>query len=110
MAANLAGNHESGYMATILRNEGDIYSVRYDKAPLAEVANSERTFPTNWISESGYDVTDGFVDYLKPLLGEGMVTLPMIDGRQRMTQLQSLYADQILPAYIPQADRQEAPK
>ncbi|MGY8768724.1 MAG: diphosphate--fructose-6-phosphate 1-phosphotransferase [Pirellulales bacterium] len=110
MAAKLAGNHESGYMATILRNEGDIYSVRYDKAPLAEVANSERTFPANWITESGYDVTDGFVDYLKPLLGEGMVTLPMIDGRHRMTQLQSLYAEQKLPAYIPQADRQEAPK
>ena len=29
-------------MATILREPGPIYNVRYDKVPLAEVANSER--------------------------------------------------------------------
>ena len=45
MAALLAARGESGYMATILREPGPIYSVRYDKVPLAEVANSERTFP-----------------------------------------------------------------
>ena len=44
-AAELAAAGESGYMATILREPGPIYSVRYDKVPLAEVANSERTFP-----------------------------------------------------------------
>ena len=37
-------------MSTILRNPGPIYSVRYDKVPLAEVANSERTFPAKWIA------------------------------------------------------------
>ena len=105
MACQLAADGESGYMATILRNKGDIYSVRYSKAPLAEVANSERTFPANWITESGNDVTDEFVKYAQPLVGEGMVSLPMIGGRQRLTRLQPLYADQTLPAYVPQADR-----
>jgi len=109
MAAQLATTGQSGYMATILRNEGEVYSVRYDKAPLKDVANSERTFPKAWISESGYDVTDEFVKYAKPLIGEGMVSLPMIDGRQRMTRLQKLFADQKLDSYVPQADRQEAP-
>ena len=33
-AAELAAGQESGYMATILRNEGPDYSVRYDKVPL----------------------------------------------------------------------------
>jgi ATP-dependent phosphofructokinase / diphosphate-dependent phosphofructokinase len=104
-AARLAGADESGYMATILRNEGDIYSVRYDKVPLAEVANSERTFPKAWIADNGCDVTDDFVRYAKPLVGEGMVSLPMISGRQRMTRLEPNYPDQKFASYIPQADR-----
>ena len=29
----------------------------------------------------------------------------MIDGRQRMTRFEPLYADQKLEAYVPQADR-----
>ncbi|MBN02516.1 MAG: 6-phosphofructokinase [Planctomycetaceae bacterium] len=105
MAARLAANGDSGYMSTILRNDGPVYSVRFDKVPLPEVANSERTFPASWITSSGNDVTDDFVRYAKPLVGEGMVSLPMIDGRQRMTRFEPLYADQKLEAYVPQADR-----
>ena len=105
MAAQLAANGDSGHMSTILRNEGDVYSVRYDKVPLELVANSERTFPAEWITDNGYDVTDEFIRYVKPLVGEGMVSLPMIDGRQRMTQLKPLYTDQKLPSYELQAYR-----
>ena len=105
MAALLAARGERGYMATILRHAGPMYSVRYDKVPLAEVANSERTFPADWISENGIDVTDDFVRYAQPLVGEGMVSLPMIDGRQRMTRLEPLFAEQKLPTYVPEADR-----
>jgi 6-phosphofructokinase 1 len=104
-AALLAAAGESGYMSTILRNPGAIYSVRYDKAPLAEVANSERTFPQPWISPAGNDVTDAFVAYAKPLVGEDMVTLPMIDGRQRLARLKPIFAEQRLGKYVPQADR-----
>ena len=105
MCAVLAATHQSGYMSTILRNDGPIYSVRYDKVPLADVANSERKFPSHWIAPSGYDVTDDFIRYAMPLVGEDMVSLPMIGGRQRMTRFQPLYASQKLPAYLPQADR-----
>jgi len=104
-AALLAAGGESGYMSTILRNPGDIYSVRYDKVPLPEVANSERTFPSEWISENGTDVTDEFVRYARPLIGDEMVTLPLIDGRLRMTRFEPIFADKKLPAYVPQADR-----
>jgi 6-phosphofructokinase 1 len=104
-AVQLAANNETGYMATILRNPGPAYSVRYDKAPLAEVANSERKFPQAWISENGTDVTDDFVRYATPLVGEGMLSLPMLDGRQRLTRLEPIYAEQKLAAYVPQADR-----
>jgi 6-phosphofructokinase 1 len=104
-AAELAATGQSGFMATILRNPGPLYSVRYDKVPLAQVANSERTFPAAWIAPSGYDVTDEFIRYAKPLVGGEMVSLPLIDGRQRMTRFKPIYAEAKLPAYVPQADR-----
>jgi 6-phosphofructokinase 1 len=82
-----------------------VYSVRYDKAPLAEVANSERKFPKQWITPNGCDVSDDFVRYARPLVGEEMVSLPLVGGRARMTRFAPIYADQKLPKYVPQADR-----
>jgi len=105
-AALLAARGESGYMATILREPGPIYNVRYDKVPLPEVAMSERTFPSQWIAPGGYDVTDDFVRYARPLIGDDMVSLPMVDGRQRMTRFEPIYADRKLAEYVPQADRE----
>jgi 6-phosphofructokinase 1 len=105
MAALLAADRQSGYMATILREPGDIYGVYYDKVPLQDVAGSERSFPAAWISDDGTDVTDDFIQYAQPLVGEDMLTLPLISGRQRLARLQPIYADQRLPKYVPQADR-----
>ena len=104
-AAELAASGESGYMATILRNQGPDYSVRYDKVPLTEVANSERTFPAEWITENGMDVTDEFVRYARPLVGEQMLQLPLVDGRQRLAQFEPIYATPELPEYVLQAER-----
>ncbi len=104
-AVELAATGQSGFMATILRDAGPIYSVRYDKVPLAEVANSERNFPKQWIAPSGCDVTDDFVRYAKPLVGNDMISLPVIDGRQRMTRFAPIYAGQKLAKYTLQADR-----
>lgn len=104
-AVNLVASGTNGMMSTILRNQGEVYSVRYDAVPLEKVALSERTFPTSWISASGNDVTDEFLAYVRPLIGEEMLTLPMIDGRQRMTRFSPIFADKKLADYIPQADR-----
>jgi ATP-dependent phosphofructokinase / diphosphate-dependent phosphofructokinase len=103
----LAARGESGNMSTILRNPGPIYSVRYDKVPLEDVANSERTFPKKWITSSGNDVTDEFVRYARPLVGEDMLTMPLVDGRFRMTKFQKIHAKQKLSAYVPEADRKK---
>jgi len=104
-ALELAATGQGGYMSTILREPGSIYNVRYDKVPLVEVANSERTFPQEWIAENGRDVSDDFVKYAKPLVGEEMVTLPIIDGRHRLTRFAPIFAEKKLAAYLPQADR-----
>ena len=106
-AALLAVSNESGSMATILRRPGPVYSVYYDQVPLEAVANSERQFPAEWIDQSGFDVTDEFVRYARPLVGDEMLTLPMIDGRQRLARLEPIYATQKLSSYVPQAARKE---
>jgi 6-phosphofructokinase 1 len=106
-AAQLAAAGESGYMATILRDPGPVYSVRYDKVPLPEVANSERTFPQAWIAGSGSDVTDEFISYARPLVGDEMVSLPMIDGRQRLARFEPVFAEKKLAKYVPEGDRGE---
>ena len=107
MAALLAARGEGGFMSTILRDPGPIYRVRYDKVPLEQVAASERNFPKHWIAPGGFDVTDEFVRYVRPLVGDDMLCLPMIDGRQRLARLKPIYADQKLPKYVPQADRKK---
>ncbi len=107
-AALLAAAGEHGYMSTILRNDWDNYQVRYDKVPLAEVAEKDRHFPAEWISKCGTDVTDDFLKYARPLIGDNWVSVPMIDGRLRMAKLNTgkeMFATQKLPAYVPQADR-----
>ncbi|MDR0520458.1 MAG: diphosphate--fructose-6-phosphate 1-phosphotransferase [Planctomycetaceae bacterium] len=104
-AMELAATGQGGFMSAILREPGLIYNVRYDKVPLELVANSERTFPVSWILPGGCDVSDEFIRYAKPLVGEDMLSLPMIGGRQRLTQFKPVYAEKKLPAYIPEADR-----
>ncbi|MDZ4658676.1 MAG: diphosphate--fructose-6-phosphate 1-phosphotransferase [Bythopirellula sp.] len=108
-ALQLAANGESGFMSTILRKPGAKYGVTYDKVPLPEVANSERTFPEKWITANGTDVSDEFVAYCQPLVGETMVSLPMEAGRQRLARIKPIFAEQKLAKYVPQADRSKAP-
>jgi len=104
-AALIAAEEGSGYMSTILRHPGSIYNVYYDKVPLELVANSERSLPTEWIAPGGADVTDDFVAYARPLIGEDWPSIPLVNGRQRFAQIKPIMAEQKLPAYVPQADR-----
>jgi 6-phosphofructokinase 1 len=109
-AVQIAVEDGSGYMSTILRTEaahtsGALYQVRYDKVPLDIVANSERTFPESWIADSRTDVTDAFVNYARPLIGDDWPSIPLIDGRQRFTQFEKIFAEKQLATYVPQAYR-----
>ena len=104
-AVRIAVQDGSGYMSTILREPGPMYAVRYDKVPLELVANSERSFPKSWITPSRVDVTDDFVRYARPLIGDHWPAVPLVDGRQRFARLQKIFASPKLPAYVPQAYR-----
>jgi hypothetical protein len=69
------------------------------------VANSERHFPSHWIASSRTDVTDAFVRYARPLIGDDWPSIPVVDGRQRFTRFQRIFAQKVLPTYTPWAYR-----
>ena len=104
-AVFVAVTEGSGYMATILRESGPIYRVHYDRVPLEAVANSERAFPDAWIAPSRTDVTDDFVRYARPLIGDDWPSVPLVGGLQRVTRFEPVFAEKRLPAYVPQAYR-----
>ncbi|MDD4774081.1 MAG: diphosphate--fructose-6-phosphate 1-phosphotransferase [Eubacteriales bacterium] len=100
-AVEIAVRSGGGYMSTVLREDVPYYSVRYDKVPLGLVANSERSFPAAWLNEARNDVTDDFIRYAKPLIGNDWVTVPLADGIMRFARFKPLFAEKKLPAYIP---------
>ncbi len=85
----------------MLRRPGSIYSVEYDKVPLELVANSERTFPQSWIAPNKIDVTDEFVSYAKPLIGQDWTSVPLVDGLMRFARLDPKFAEKKMKDYVP---------
>ncbi|MFL7793715.1 MAG: 6-phosphofructokinase, partial [Anaerolineae bacterium] len=73
---------------------------------LEQVANSERAFPESWIASSRTDVTDDFVRYARPLIGEDWPSVPLVNGLQRFTRFEPIFAEQKLAKYVPQAYRE----
>jgi 6-phosphofructokinase 1 len=100
-AVEIGINVGTGYMATILRRPGKIYEAYFDKVKLEVVANSVRFLPKDWISPSGIDVTDAFIDYAKPLIGDGWPEVPMENGLQRFARLNLSFIEKKLPDYVP---------
>ncbi len=102
-AVEIAGKDGNGWMATILREPGRKYAVRYDKVPLEQVANSERAFPLKWLSKNRIDVTDDFIRYAKPLIGTKWVRIPLEKGIQRFTRFKKIFAEKKCSSYSPEA-------
>jgi len=100
-AVQIAVEVGGGYMSTLQRQPGSLYSVSYGKVALDVVANSERKFPSNWLSKDRTDVTDDFVRYAKPLVGEDWVSVPLVDGRQRFAKIERTFTDKKLKGYVP---------
>jgi 6-phosphofructokinase 1 len=108
-AVGVARTEGNGWMATLLRDHGRSgYSVHYDKVPLEQVANSERFFPRHWLAPSRTDVTDAFLDYATPLIGEDWVSVPTVRGLPRFARIARAFAPRKLPAYVPQTYSKEA--
>jgi hypothetical protein len=120
-------------METIQRDRAsNSYKPIYDMVPLNVVAAVDRSFPQDWVDRNNADVTDGFVDYARPLIRTGQiirknfdsldkfleerkriksddplaVVVPVIGGQRRVTQFDAIYADKTLDDYVPVGERQ----
>ena len=100
-AVDVAIQNGTGYMATILRASGSAYIAVYDKVSLRVVANSERHLPKSWIAQNGIDVTDDFVRYAQPLIGDGWPEIPLENGLQRFARLNTQIVAQRAKQYLP---------
>ncbi len=100
-AVQIGVQEGSGWMATILRRPGDVYQAYYDKVRLERVAASARQLPPEWLSSDGLDVTDDFVRYARPLIGEGWPEIAVENGLQRFARLENHFIEKKLPGYVP---------
>ena len=54
----------------ILREEGRAYRVAYAARPIADAAKETRSLPREFIAKNGHDVTQAFIDYVRPIVGD----------------------------------------
>jgi len=99
-AVEVAMNDGTGWMATILRAPGDTYRAVYERARLEQIANSFRPLPQDWITEDGLDVTDDFIRYARPLIGEAEAT-ETAGHRPKFARLNPVFIEPKLAAYVP---------
>ncbi len=78
-AVELAVAGESGKMVTLVRTSGDPYRCETGTAALSEVANGEKYFPNEWVTDDGFFVKNEFFDYARPLI-QGEVSAPVVGG------------------------------
>jgi 6-phosphofructokinase 1 len=100
-AVEIACDSGTGYMSTILRKPGKEYEVYYDKVDLEIVANSVRYLPESWIAPNGIDVTDSFIEYARPLIGDGWPEIPMENSLQRFARLDIKFVEKKIKSYVP---------
>jgi len=95
-AVKYAVSGKSGFMVTLVRNNGPTHNCTTSLAELGVVANRERKIPRNWISEQGNFVKQDFIRYVHPLI-QGEIKVPLKEGlpayvrlkRCRISQLQN---------------------
>ena len=73
----LAG--ENGKIINFIRNKSVPYELSYGTADVNIICNQEKTVPLEWIIADGSDISNEFIDYVRPLT-QGFVELPTKNG------------------------------
>jgi 6-phosphofructokinase 1 len=69
-AVKAALEQNTGVMVAINRLPGKEYQIQTSLVPIEEVMLHERILPDKYINERGNDVTQEFIDWCKPLIGD----------------------------------------
>lgn len=71
-AARALVEGQGGIMAGFERVSTRPYQIRLIRIPLENVMLKERTLPLEYIAPGGNDVTDAFIQWVRPLIGENL--------------------------------------
>ena len=69
-AVELAAAGKTGLMVTLERQKSKEYKCFTGSVALSDAAAKAKLMPDEFISENGFYVTDAFLDYVRPLIGE----------------------------------------
>jgi ATP-dependent phosphofructokinase / diphosphate-dependent phosphofructokinase len=97
-AVQAAVNGNTGKMVTLTRAESEQYRCETGLAPLSEIANGVKTFPTSWINEDGTSINFNFFRYASPLI-QGEVHVPFEKGVPLFVKLAANRVGKKLPSY-----------
>ncbi len=94
--AAIAGHTDK--MVTLVRGDGENYTCETGLTPLADVANSVKKLPREWISEEGTSMNAQFLRYAQPLI-QGEIPIPHDAGLPVFARLEKHRADKKLGAF-----------
>jgi len=97
-AVQAAVDGQTDKMVTLIRGDGDHYTVETGLVPLSEIANGVKKLPREWINEDGISMNFQFLRYAQPLI-QGEVTVPYDNGLPALVHLEKRRVDKTLPAY-----------
>ena len=80
----------SGEMVVINRLNSTPYTVEFSTASIHDIANLEKSVPTEWINEAGNDVTSDLIEYAAPLI-EGQCNVEYVNGIPSYMPVSHLY-------------------
>nr|WP_297762812.1 6-phosphofructokinase [uncultured Butyrivibrio sp.] len=67
-AVALSEEGKTGCMVVLKRLSNSPYQVDYSYAQIKDIANEAKSVPVEWINAEGNDITEEFVEYLRPLI------------------------------------------
>jgi 6-phosphofructokinase 1 len=80
MAVRTAISGNSGVMMTINREKGEKYNCYTGTVALENVAITEKLLPADFMNSKGNYVTDNFIDYCRPLIGQPILSFKSLTG------------------------------
>lgn len=99
-AVEMALAGKNAVMPVIVREPGAEYRWHIGEASLADVANVEKKMPADFISESGFSITQQARDYLLPLI-QGEAYPPYTNGLPTYVELQNRLTEKKLEPFKP---------
>lgn len=91
MAVKYAVEGKTDYMIGFEREKGPEYKCNIKLINLADVANTEKKIPREWINAEGNGLTEDFIKYALPLI-QGESRPPLEDGLPRFAKLKKVLA------------------